>query len=79
MIVMIGIKCLSGKFFMQTTGSMLVNVNHDGIGLAKVIFSPKMTVGDAAFDNWFVMAHFLSPRHLLFPLDKSDILRLNAR
>ncbi len=79
MIMMIGVKRLSGKFLMQTTGSVLVNVNHDGIGLAKVVFSPKITVGDAAFDNWFVMAHFLSPRHLLFPPAKSDILRQNAR
>jgi hypothetical protein len=58
---------------------VLVNVNHDGIGLAKVVFSPEMTVGNAAFDNWFVMAHFLSPRHLMFPRTKSDILRQNAR
>lgn len=79
MIMMIGVKCLSGKFLMQTTGSVLVNVNHDGIGLAKVVFSPEMTVGNAAFDNWFVMAHFLSPRHLMFPRAKSDILRQNAR
>lgn len=79
MIMMIRVEGLSGKFLMQTTGSMLVNVNHDGIGLAKVIFSPEITVGDAAFDNWFVMAHFLSPRHLLFPRHKSDILRQNVR
>lgn len=58
MIMMIGVKSLSSKFLMQTTGSVLVNVNHDGIGLAKVVFSPEMTVGNAAFDNWFVMAHF---------------------
>ncbi|CAI6070662.1 hypothetical protein PAECIP112173_02173 [Paenibacillus sp. JJ-100] len=79
MITMIGVKRLTGKLLMQTTGSVLVNVNHDSIGLAKVVFSPKVTVGDAAFDNWFVMAHFLSPRYLLLPLHKSDILRLNAR
>lgn len=58
MITMIGVERLTGKLLMQTTGSVLVNVNHDGIGLAKVVFSPEMTVGDAAFDNWFVMAHF---------------------
>ncbi len=67
MIMVIGVKCLTGKFLMQTTGGMLVNVNHDGISLAEVIFSPEVAVGDAAFDYWFVLAHFLSPRHYCLP------------
>ena len=57
MIMMIGVKCLSGKFFMQTAGSVLVNVNHDGIG-GKSCFLPKITVGNAAFDNWFCHGSF---------------------
>ncbi|MBB6020541.1 hypothetical protein HNR77_001602 [Paenibacillus sp. JGP012] len=79
MIMMVGVEGLPGKFLMQTTGSMLVDVNHNGIGLTEVVFSPEMTVRYAAFDDWFVMAHFLSPRHVLLPRVKSDILRLNAR
>lgn len=58
MIMVIGVKCLTSKFLMQTTGGMLVNVNHDGISLAEVVFSPKVAVGDAAFDYRFVLAHF---------------------
>ncbi|MHA7583062.1 hypothetical protein ACX12E_22175 [Paenibacillus vandeheii] len=37
---------------------MLVNVNHDGIGLAEIVFSPKVTVSNTAFDYWLLMAHF---------------------
>lgn len=79
MIMVIGVKCLTGKFLMQTTGGMLVNVNHDGISVAEIVLSPKVAVGDAAFDNWFVLAHFLSPRLLLSPRHKPDIPRQNAR
>lgn len=78
-IMVIGVKCLTGKFLMQTTGGMLVNVNHDGISVAEIVLSPKAAVGDAAFDNWFVLAHFLSPRLLLSPRHKPDIPRQNAR
>ncbi len=79
MIMVVRVKCFTGKFFMQTTGGMLVNVNHDGISLAEVVFSPKVAVGDAAFDYRFVLAHFLSPRVLLSPRHKTDIPRRNAR
>ncbi|MBP2243529.1 hypothetical protein J2Z28_000134 [Paenibacillus xylanexedens] len=47
--------------------------------MAEVVLSPKVAVGDAAFDNWFVLAHFLSPRLLLSPRHKPDIPRQNAR
>ncbi len=79
MIMVIRVKCFTGKFLMQTTGGMLVNVNHDSISVAEVVFSPKVAVGDAAFDNRFVLAHFLSPRLLLSPRHKPDIPRQNAR
>lgn len=58
MIMMIRVECLTGKLLMQTTGGVLVDVNHDSISLAEVVLSPKVAVGDAAFDNWFVLAHF---------------------
>lgn len=79
MIVMIGIKCLSSEFLMQTAGSMLIDINHDGIRLTEVVFAPVVTVRDAAFNDWLFMTHYLSPRtyclhgnNQLFPFKMSD-------
>jgi hypothetical protein len=54
---------------MQATSSMLVNVNHDGIGVAEIVFSPEMTVGHTAFDNWLVLAHlFITSTSIVSPV-----------
>lgn len=81
MIMMVGVEGLPGKFLMQTTGSMLVDVNHDGIGLTEVVFSPEMTVRYAAFDDWFVMAHFfitstciVAPREIRYSPPKCQMI-----
>lgn len=37
---------------------MLVNVNHDGISLAEIVFSPKVAVSNTAFDDRLLLAHF---------------------
>lgn len=79
MIMVIGVKCLTGKFLMQTTGGMLVNVNHDGISLAEVVLSPKVAVGDAAFDNWFVLAHFYHLDYYCLPATNLIFPHQNAR
>ncbi len=79
MIVMIGIKCLTSEFLMQTAGSMLIDINHDDIRLTEVVFAPVVTVRDAAFNDWLFMTHYLSPRtyclhgnNQLFPFKMSD-------
>ncbi|UPK47679.1 hypothetical protein [Paenibacillus pabuli] len=58
---------------------MLVNVNHDGIGLTEIVFSPKVTVRDTAFDDWLLLTHFyhldiycLRTAKQLFPNEMPD-------
>ncbi|WP_449007410.1 hypothetical protein [Paenibacillus taichungensis] len=37
---------------------MLVDVNHDGISLAEIVFSPEVAVSNTAFDDRLLLAHF---------------------
>lgn len=79
MIMVIGVKCLTGKFLMQTTGGMLVDVNHDGISVAEVVLPQKLQLETLHLTiglSWLIFYHLdyycLPATNLIFPVKMPD-------
>jgi hypothetical protein len=61
-VVMFGVKAFAGKFFIEFQLRMLVNLDHDYVGEAAVVFAPIGAVRDAAFYQWFSHCVHLHPQ-----------------
>ncbi len=51
---MIAVELLACEFRMIFAIRMLVDIDHDQIRIAKILFSPIGAIGDTAFDNRFI-------------------------
>lgn len=67
LILVLGIKHLAGEFLSIMTSGMLIDVNHDRVCMTEIVFSPKVAIRYATFDDWLVVTHLFYHLEAIVP------------
>lgn len=66
-ILVLGIKHLAGELLGIMTSGMLIDVNHNRVCMTEIVFSPKVAIRYATFDDWLVVTHLFYHLEAIVP------------